>query len=36
MCNEASATLARSEVLKEMLMMMMTPVLWDMAPCTFV
>jgi hypothetical protein len=33
MCNEASATLARSEVLEEMMMMMMmtTAVLWDMA-----
>jgi len=30
MCNEASATLERSEVLKEM--MIITPVLWDVAP----
>jgi len=34
MCNEAIATLARSEVLKEM-MMMTTAVLWDMAMCIF-
>jgi len=35
MCNEASATLARSEVLEEMMMMMTTAVLWDMALCVF-